>query len=228
MATTEKLINSYQNIKCLLESEKFIVSNYEDISYGIQFSVSFNDWSGVIRIYQNKKGVIRNDYSQLKSSEHISKVIAIIEQKQKPLKELSGNIEIGFPIIGTDESGKGDYFGPLVSAGVYVDEKSASALIASGIKDSKDLSDSKNIELAQKIMEICKGQFSIIEISPEKYNDIYEQFKKEKKNLNTLLAWGHAKAIEELLSKIDCQTAFPTSLLMKDLSKASFKKKGRS
>jgi len=201
------LISIYQNIKTLLESEGFNVTNYGDISYGIQFSVSFSDWSGVIRIYQNKKGIIRNDYSQLKNSVYASKVIAIIEQKQMPLKESKGYLGIGFPIIGTDESGKGDYFGPLVSAGVYVDEQTANALLSNGIRDSKELSDNKNIELAQKVMEICKGHYSIIEISPEKYNDLYEQFKREKKNLNTLLAWGHAKAIEELLSKVECNTA---------------------
>jgi ribonuclease HIII len=207
LTSAEKLADTYRNIKIILESESFTVSNYEDISYGIQFSVSFNDWSGVIRIYLNKKGVIKNDYSQLKNGEYASKVIAIIEQKQKPLKEIKGNLGIGFPIIGTDESGKGDYFGPLVSAGVYVNEQSATDLIAIGVKDSKTLSDSKNIELAQKVAEICKGHYSVIEISPEKYNDLYEQFKKEKKNLNTLLAWGHAKAIEELLSKIECNIA---------------------
>lgn len=205
LVTTEKLYEEYRNIKSKLESENFKVSEYTDISYGIQFSVSFGDWSGVVRIYQNKKGVMKNDYSQLKNGEYASKVIAIAERNRIPQKESKGNID--FPLIGTDESGKGDYFGPLVSAGVYVNEKSATALIASGIKDSKDLSDNKNIELAQKVIEICNGHFSIIEISPEKYNDLYEQFKKEKKNLNTLLAWGHAKAIEELLSKVDCNTA---------------------
>ena len=207
LVTTEKLYDEYRNIKSKLESENFKVSEYTDISYGIQFSVSFGDWSGVIRIYQNKKGVMKNDYSQLKNGEYTSKVIAIIEQKRIPLNESKGNVRIGFPIIGTDESGKGDYFGPLVSAGVYLDERSATTLIAIGVKDSKNLSDSKNIALAQKVAELCKGHFSVIEISPEKYNDLYEQFKKEKKNLNTLLAWGHAKAIEELLSKVDCNIA---------------------
>lgn len=206
LTTTENLIAAYRHMKSILESESFVVSDYTDISYGIQFSISISNWSGVIRIYQNKKGVIRNDYSQLKNGEYASKAITIIEQPQLYRKGSKG-IGGSFPIIGTDESGKGDYFGPLVSAGVYVDEQSATALIAIGVKDSKSLSDSKNIELAQKVTEICKGHFSVIEISPEKYNDLYEQFKKEKKNLNTLLAWGHAKAIEELLTKIECNIA---------------------
>jgi ribonuclease HIII len=75
------------------------------------------------------------------------------------------------------------------------------------VKDSKNLSDKKNTELANTIKSICSGRFAIIEISPKKYNDLYEQFVREKKNLYTLLAWGHAKAIEELLSKVDCNTA---------------------
>ena len=94
-----------------------------------------------------------------------------------------------------------------MSAGVYVDKNSAGKLLSMGIKDSKLLSDSKVLELSPRIMNICKDQFSIIEISPEKYNDLYEQFRKEKKNLNTLLAWGHAKAIEEILSNVQCKVA---------------------
>lgn len=207
MATSERLTKIYQNIKILLESENFNVTDYEDISYGIQFSVSFSGWVGVIRIYQNNKGVIRNDYSQLKNEEFALKVKAIIEQKELSKKENSFNTGIGLPVIGTDESGKGDYFGPLVSAAVYVEAHTAKLLELEGVRDSKKLSDSKNEELAEKIIEICKDKYSIIEISPEKYNDLYDQFIREKKNLNTLLAWGHAKAIEELLSKVECNNA---------------------
>jgi ribonuclease HIII len=196
----------YDEIKKKLLCGGIDVAAYTSISYGIQFSVSIHGWSGLIRIYQNKKGVIRHDYSQLKNGEYSSKVVSIIEQTETKEKK-TDLTEVGLPVIGTDESGKGDYFGPLVAASVYVDEKSSKLLIFEGIKDSKKLSDKKNIELAQKIMSICNGKFSIIEISPEKYNDLYEQFIKEKKNLNTLLAWGHAKAIEELLSKVDCNTA---------------------
>ena len=196
----------YDEIKQKLLDGGIDVSAYTSISYGIQFSVSIHEWSGVIRIYQNKKGVVRIDYSQLKNGEYSSKVVSIIEQTEMEEKKPDVT-EVGLPVIGTDESGKGDYFGPLVAAGVYVDEKSSKLLNFEGIKDSKKLSDKKNLELAQKIMFICNGNFSIIEISPEKYNDLYEQFIKENKNLNTLLAWGHAKAIEELLSKVNCDTA---------------------
>ncbi len=209
MESSNALTRIYENVESILKSNNIETSDFKTISYGIQFKVFILNWSGVIRIYQNKKGIVRYDFSQLKNDEYsltIKELIGGGEKTNKTEKQLKSHSH-EYPVIGTDESGKGDYFGPLVSAGVYVDSNSAQILHACGIKDSKNLSDSKNIELAKQIKEICKGQFVVIEISPEKYNDLYEQFTKEKKNLNTLLAWGHAKAIEELLSKVECKTA---------------------
>jgi ribonuclease HIII len=207
-----EVIEVYQSIKSTLQAENIDVSNYKLIDYGLQFTVSIRDWSGIIRVYQTKKDVLKIDYSQLKGGANVRKIQTLIEGKKissdfKDSNKKDVDQELGFPIIGTDESGKGDYFGPLVSAGVYVDEQTAKELVACGVKDSKNLSDNENLRLAQEIAKICKGRFVIIEISPERYNLLYEQFKKEKKNLNTLLAWGHAKAIEEILSKVDCEVA---------------------
>ena len=220
----------YKNIKSVLEVDNINVSDYELIDYGLQFNVSILDWSGIIRIYENKKGILKIDYSQLKGGVNAIKIQTLIEGKKATsnLKNSDKNdVELGFPIIGTDESGKGDYFGPLVSAAVYVDERSAKDLIEYGIKDSKKLSDGKNLELAQEVAKICKGRFAIIEISPEKYNDLYEQFKKEKKNLNTLLAWGHAKAIEEILSKVDCKVAIADQFADESFILGKLQEKGK-
>ena len=212
MNKANEVIDVYQSIKSTLQAENIDVSNYKLIDYGVQFTVSIRDWSGIIRVYQNKKGVLKIDYSQLKSGANVMKIQTLIEGKKissdfKDSNKKDVEQELGFPIIGTDESGKGDYFGPLVSAGAYVDEQTAKKLVACGVKDSKNLSDKENLRLAREITKICKSRFAIIEISPERYNLLYEQFKKEKKNLNTLLAWGHAKAIEEILSKVDCEVA---------------------
>lgn len=210
MEQKNRLLETYNHIKSTLKSNNFNISDHKEIAYGVQFTVSALNWSGTIRIYQNKKGILKIDYSQLKGGVNATKIQSLIEGKMISSDSAKSNkkgVELGLPIIGTDESGKGDYFGPLVSAGVYVDEQSATDLIACGVKDSKKLSDNKNLELAHEIAKVCKGRSAIIEISPEKYNNLYEQFKKEKKNLNTLLAWGHAKAIEEILSKVDCKVA---------------------
>jgi ribonuclease HIII len=115
--------------------------------------------------------------------------------------------EIPLPHIGTDESGKGDYFGPMVVAAVLIDAQTKPKLEALGVKDSKLLSDRRCRELAAKIREICRGKYEEVEIPPERYNELYETFRKEGKNLNHLLAWGHARAIESLLERHSCTHA---------------------
>ncbi len=111
------------------------------------------------------------------------------------------------PSIGTDESGKGDFFGPLVCAGVYVDAVSADVLLRLGVRDSKRLSDRRCRELSEAIENTCRDQCSVVEISPARYNELYEEFRREGKTLNTLLAWAHARVLENLLARVDCVRA---------------------
>jgi ribonuclease HIII len=102
------------------------------------------------------------------------------------------------PHFGVDESGKGDFFGPLVIAGVYVDHGIARKLIDSGVQDSKRIgSDSRIRTLADAIRKTSMGLIEVVSIGPAKYNELYEKFG----NLNKLLAWGHARVIENLLAK---------------------------
>lgn len=115
--------------------------------------------------------------------------------------------EIPLPHIGTDESGKGDYFGPMVVAAVFLDSVTEPKLDALGVKDSKLLSDKRCHELAAQIREICRGKYEQVEITPKRYNELYESFRMERKNLNHLLAWGHARAIESLLERYSCSHA---------------------
>jgi ribonuclease HIII len=103
--------------------------------------------------------------------------------------------------IGIDESGKGDYFGPLVIAAVFVDATTQGELKLRGVRDSKKLSDGRILELAPDIKTICPH--SVIAIGPQKYNELYAKIK----NLNRLLAWGHAKALETLLERVTCDRA---------------------
>jgi ribonuclease HIII len=102
------------------------------------------------------------------------------------------------PHFGVDESGKGDFFGPLVIAGVYVDAGIARKLLDSGVQDSKRISSDARIRaLAQTIRKVTGGLTDTVLIGPARYNDLYEKFG----NLNKLLGWGHARVIENLLAK---------------------------
>jgi ribonuclease HIII len=100
--------------------------------------------------------------------------------------------------IGIDESGKGDFFGPLCIAGVQADEAKIKELLSLGARDSKRISDSVACKLSTKIKTICPH--AIVFISPKKYNELYASFH----NLNRLLGWGHATAILELVTKTGC------------------------
>jgi ribonuclease HIII len=104
------------------------------------------------------------------------------------------------PWIGTDESGKGDYFGPLVSAAVFADDEVAERLRAIGVQDSKQLSDKRVRALAPQVREtVGEGRYKVTPINPSRYNELYAEFKAERKNLNSLLAWGHTRSIDDLL-----------------------------
>ena len=123
--------------------------------------------------------------------------------------EILGAAELGYeevlhpemfqPHIGVDESGKGDFFGPLVIAGAYVDAGIARQLREIGVMDSKRIGSDARIEaLATELRRLPGLVSEVIVIGPERYNELYAQFG----NLNQLLAWGHAKIIELLLEKV--------------------------
>lgn len=103
--------------------------------------------------------------------------------------------------IGTDESGKGDFFGPLCVAAVLIDENNRQLFIDMGIKDSKTLKDEQMVKMALQIQK--HSTYSVVAMSNTKYNELYRKFK----NLNKLLAWGHARVIENILEKKPCEYA---------------------
>lgn len=126
------------------------------------------------------------------------------------------------PYIGTDESGKGDFFGPLVVAGVLVNEENAEMFKKLGIKDSKTLKDKQILELAYEIKK--DAIHSIVVINNEKYNELYVKFM----NLNKLLAWGHARVIENILEKEHCEYALSDKFGDESLILNALMKKGQS
>lgn len=106
------------------------------------------------------------------------------------------NPELLAPRLGVDESGKGDFFGPMCIAGVYVNEKVVRAWKDAGIRDSKNISSDKKIkELAELIKDTPGCVTSVVPIGNEAYNRLYSKMR----SVNTLLAWGHARVIENLM-----------------------------
>jgi ribonuclease HIII len=104
------------------------------------------------------------------------------------------------PHIGTDEAGKGDFFGPLVTAGVFVDDRVAKLLRALSVRDSKLVGDKELRVLARNIRDVVEeSKRAVIVLAPKRYNELYRQMRSEGKNLNSLLAWTHTRVIEDLI-----------------------------
>ena len=99
-------------------------------------------------------------------------------------------------IIGVDESGKGDFFGPLVVAGCFADEAGCRLLKRLGVRDSKLIAERKLLSLDEQL----RAQFihAVVILSPEEYNREYQRLR----NLNKLLADGHARTIDSLLQQL--------------------------
>jgi ribonuclease HIII len=130
------------------------------------------------------------------------------------------------PHMGIDESGKGDFFGPLVACAVYVDPDIAHAMQEIGVKDCKLLTDKAVFFIGKKTRQLLgPGKFSLVSIGPEAYNRLYAKMR----NVNSLLAWAHARCIENILEAIpDCPRAVADQFGAERVIKSALMKKGRS
>ena len=129
------------------------------------------------------------------------------------------------PHFGIDESGKGDFFGPLVIAGVYVDPGIARRFMELGVQDSKNIKSDKKIrDLSTAIRSTPGAVHKVIRINPAKYNALLAKTP----NVNKLLAWGHAAVIEDLLGqRPDCPRALSDQFARPHVIERALMEKGR-
>ena len=191
------------------------VGQAKEIPYGCRIEISDNASIVPVTLYHGKKGftmVVGGKAGELKNRiEGLFSLFGPRDSAQenpnaKPygFEDVEG-FESGW--IGTDESGKGDVFGPLVAAAVAVDMPLVAALESAGVKDCKQLTDKKVQVLAAEIRRLCAGRFRELVLLPARYNSLYASMKSEGKNLNHLLAWAHARVIEDTLELTPCRFA---------------------
>ena len=194
MNTEEKAKNLTAEHKRILSERGFSVSESQKGNYFYEITVSAGSEKVKVLTYFSSKG---------------NKVLLQGNKESGIYKEIyrllfGDSLFAGEPeeliepdtYIGTDESGKGDFFGPLVTAGVYVDKNISAELKRAGVKDSKMLTDFSIRKMEAFIKTTAAGKFNIVVINPEKYNELYEKFG----NLNKLLGWAHARVLENILS----------------------------
>ena len=115
-------------------------------------------------------------------------------------KEL--NPEAFAPHAGSDESGKGDYFGPLVVCCAFTDERLSDEMRKLGVKDCKQMTDKQVLSAGAAARRLLgTGGYAVVKLAPPAYNRLYAKMR----NINRMLAWAHGTAIEDLLAKrSDC------------------------
>jgi ribonuclease HIII len=129
------------------------------------------------------------------------------------------------PHLGVDESGKGDFFGPMVIAAAYTDKAITERMRELGVRDSKKITSDKRIaEIARELRKLLGNRYTLIQIGPAKYNQLYARMG----SVNTMLAWGHARAIENLLETVpDCPRAISDQFGSKEQVTRALMQKGR-
>lgn len=189
------LIGAWEGIRCEeLHSDPARVVNYDIITIEEAEAKIGNVCNVITSAY---KIIIKDGYTEEEM---------LVRKSEVPVQEKMVKEIPLFPChIGTDESGKGDYFGPLVIAGVFATQEDENKLTELGVRDSKSNSDKRNIELSKEILKVLGyKKISIVCIGPERYNSLYIEMGN---NLNKVLGWGHARAIENLLKENKCDNA---------------------
>ena len=119
--------------------------------------------------------------------------------------------------IGTDEAGKGDYFGPLVVAAVYVDADFLENLSDLGVADGKTLSNRRIRSIAESMLSDYAQHIVVVEKIPIEYNSLYDTLRRRGQNLNHLLASLHAQAIHTLANRVDAKHVLVDKFAKDDL-----------
>ncbi|MCF7732823.1 MAG: ribonuclease HIII [Akkermansiaceae bacterium] len=132
--------------------------------------------------------------------------------------------ELFSPHFGIDESGKGDYFGPLVIAGAYTDGKITRHLMEAGVMDSKRITSAARIRQLAAVIRGTPGcRVELVSIGPQRYNQLYASFG----NLNQLLAWGHARVIANLAAAVpDCPRALSDQFARPEVLERALRRQG--
>ena len=210
---TDEQFSAYlAEAKAKLSAELPIAAE-KKINYGYQYTVKLAEAKLTLNIYNGKKGlnIVYSGDSAL-----AERAAALLEGRKAQAAAPATFVTDGL-WAGSDESGKGDFFGSLVVAAVVVDNTTADKLRAAGVKDCKLLTDKKILEL-EDIIKASVVDYSVLELKPRVYNLRYEQVAAQGGKLNQLLGYGHVAALSRVLEKHeDCHSAlidqFTTSMV---------------
>ncbi|MBI5363073.1 MAG: DUF3378 domain-containing protein, partial [Planctomycetes bacterium] len=146
----------------------------------------------VATFYESGKLVVQGEGARMFVERFVGEGAAPAEKAPTPTPA-----EDSTPLVGSDECGKGDYFGPLVVCAVRLEPAESKALAGGMVRDSKTLSDEACMRLGAALRS--KYRHAIARLDPPEYNATWGRVR----NVNEVLADLHARAIRELAQPKD-------------------------
>jgi len=190
------------DLKRLLEASGAKVSVARPIEHGTQYRVTRGPDTVVLNVYTTGKISTGGKPSTLLTLLENWRLAQSIIAEERSRGTAGPTKPDGTPRVGTDEAGKGDYFGPLVVAGARVlDEKAARELREIGVRDSKTLSVSGAANLARRIVEsVGPENARVVVLNPREYE---ARRVAAGNNVNKLLAEVNVQIFDELKDKVE-------------------------
>ncbi len=181
------------NLRENLEKLYFTVSELSKKQYNYEFEVKQGKSKVKILIYFGNKGI--KTIIQGKQNDELYKELDSLIFGRLPFE--TSNLVEPNEYIGSDESGKGDFFGPLVVCAFAYDISLKEEFAKMNVKDSKELNDNEILNIYKELKKKFQDRYEVVEIHPPKYNQLYKKIQ----NLNDILVWAHSKAINNLLER---------------------------
>ncbi len=183
-----------------LQAAGFFIHDFTRLPSGVQLVFGEEPSALKVNLYCAKDGRIK-----VVPAGKRSPTLELLSQLLAPPGGLAGAVPEGERALdrwlGTDEAGKGDYFGPLVVAGFVADWEVVAQLEGLGLAESKSLQKTRLLALSRLLWGRFKDRCVLVEIGPARYNQLYEELARSGGKLNTLLGWAHAKVIQEAVAR---------------------------
>jgi ribonuclease HIII len=199
-------IDDYKNrLSAEMKKLGLLITEEKTIAYGLQIVISNGEHTLPVNLYRSQKKGLSvviggNDRNPLKSlMDSVVSGTGRGEELTSAKKE--SQIHRWESWLGTDEAGKGEFYGALVVAGFQADREIIPELMKLGIQDSKNLTAKKIETAAHQLYKEFKGRIEVVSLKPETYNKLYRDFTAKGKKLNELLAWMHGRVILNLQEK---------------------------
>ncbi len=187
MTVVEQFVRDTQD---LLKQNNITVLEVRPLSWCYRLSLSQFDQQVYLNIYYNKK----NHFKLMIGSQTFASPAQVVAYLTKQFIKVDDQ-KSWQTWLGCDESGKGDFFGPLVVSAFYCRQEDSEVLVKLGVADSKTFKDPDIISLAHKLYKNYPDNIKAMVLYPTKYNELYQKFTDQNKKLNEMLAWMHSRLI---------------------------------